>query len=90
MPSLCQDDFFPYENSLKHIHEDDQLTFYSILMLNTALKIPFIVDRAETSKWRCNLYVNDTDLFVTSLERIIGRKIKRANLRCRNNAPIDT
>ena len=59
-------------------------------MLNTALKTPFIADRAETSAWRHNLYVNETDLFVTSLQRLIGRKIKPANLRCRNNAPIDT
>ena len=44
---ICQDDFLPYENSLKLIYKDDQLTLCSILMLNTALKIPFIVDHAE-------------------------------------------
>ena len=49
MPSLCEGDFSPYENSLKHVHKDDQLTFCSILMLNTALKTPFIADHAETS-----------------------------------------
>ena len=58
-------------------------------MLNTALKTPFIADHAETSTWRRNLYVNETDLFVTSLLRLIGRKIKPANLRRRNNTPID-
>ena len=88
--SLCQDDFFPYENPLKHIHQDDQLTFCSILMLNTVLKTPFTTARAETSTWRRNLYVNETDLFVTSLWRLIGTKIKPGNLRRRSNAPIDT
>ena len=66
------------------------LTFCSILMLNTALKTPFIADHAETSTWRRNLYMNETDLFVTSLQHLISRKIKPANLRRRNNAPIDT
>ena len=62
-----------------------------MLMLNTALKTPFIaVDYAETSTWRRNLYVNEADLFVTSLQRLTGRKIKPANSRRRNNAPIDT
>ena len=88
--SLCQDDFSSNENPLKQIHEDDQLTFCSILMLNTALKTPFIADRAETSTWRCNLYVNETDQFVTSLHCLIGSRIKPANLRSRNNAPIAT
>ena len=49
MSSLCQDDFSLYKNPLKPIHEDDHLTFCSILMLNTALKTPFIADCAETS-----------------------------------------
>ena len=88
--SLCQDDFSSNENPLKQIHEDDQLTFCSILMLNTALKTPFIADHSETSTWRCNVYVNETDLFVTSLRRLIGRKIKPTNMRRCNNAPIDT
>ena len=87
MPSPCQVDFSPYENPLKDIHEDDQLTFCSILMLNTALKTLFIADHAETSTLRRNLYVNEADLFI--LRRLIGRKMKPANLRRRNNATVD-
>ena len=34
-------------------------------MLNTTLKTPFIADYAETSSWRRNLYVSETDLFVS-------------------------
>ena len=71
-------------------NEDDQLRFCFILMLNTALKTSLIADHAETSTWRRNLYVIETDLFVTSLPCLIGRKIKPANFRRRNNAPIDT
>ena len=63
---------------------------FSILMLNTALKTRFIADPAETSTWRRNLYVNETDLFVRCLWRLIGSRIKPANLRSRNNTPIDT
>ena len=59
-------------------------------MLNTALKTPFIPDHAEISTWRRNLYVNEMDLFVTSLWRLIGSRIKPADLRSRNNVPIDT
>ena len=59
-------------------------------MLNTVLETPFIADNSETSKWHRNLYVNETHLFVTSLQRLIGRKIKPDTLRRRNNAPIDT
>ena len=33
-------------------------------MLKTALKTLFIADHAETSSWRRDLYVNETDLFV--------------------------
>ena len=90
MPSPCQVDFSPYENPLKDIHEDDQLTFCSILMLNTARKTLFIADHAETSTSRCNLYVNEADLFETYLRRLIGRKITPANLRRPKNATIDT
>ena len=50
MPSLCEDDFSPYENSLKHMHKDDQLIFFSILMLNAPLKKPFIADHGEKTR----------------------------------------
>ena len=56
-------------------------------MLNTALKTLFIADHAETSTLRRNLYVNEADLFI--LRRLIGRKMKPANLRRRNNATVD-
>ena len=59
-------------------------------MFNTALITPFITDHAEAPICRRSLYVNEPDLFVTPLQRLIGRKIKPANLRSRNNAPIDT
>ena len=58
MASHSQDDFSQYENPVKRIHEDDQLRFYSILMLNTALQTPLIADHAETSSWIRSLYVN--------------------------------
>ena len=31
-----------------------------------------VADHAETSSWCCNWYVNDMDLLVTSLQRLIG------------------
>ena len=40
-----------------------------------------VADHAETPSRRRNWYVNETDLFVTSLRRLIGTQIKPANLR---------
>ena len=70
-PSLCKGVFSPYENSLKHIHEDDQLTFCSILMLNgsqnTVYRGPYwdaIMTSQLVRKWDgpicmyvCNIYL---------------------------------
>ena len=49
-----------------------------------------IRDHAETSSQRRDWYVNETDLFETSMSRLIGTKFKPTNLRRRNNVPIDT
>ena len=48
-----------------------------------------VADHAETLSWRRNWYVNETDLFVTSLGRLIGTWIKPTNLRRRNDVPIN-
>ena len=47
-------------------------------------------DHAETSSRRHNRYVNETDLFETSLRRVIGTWKKLTYLRCHNDVPIDT
>ena len=52
------------------------INLHSILMLNTALKTLFIPDHAETSSWCQNWCVNETEQFVTSLQRLIGTEIK--------------
>ena len=49
-----------------------------------------VADHAEMSSRRCNRYVKETDLFETSLRRLIGTKIKPTNLRRRDDVPIDT
>ena len=45
-----------------------------------------VIDHAGTSSWLPNSYVNETDLFETSLRRLISL----INLRHRNDVPIDT
>ena len=47
-----------------------------------------VVDHAETSSWRRNWYVDEADLFVTSLRRLIGTRIKPTNFRRRSDTPI--
>ena len=49
-----------------------------------------VADHAETSSQRRDWYVNETDLFETSLWRLIGTQFKPTNLRRRNDVPIDT
>ena len=45
-----------------------------------------VIDHAGTSSWLPNSYVNETDLFETSLRRLTSL----INLRHRNDVPIDT
>ena len=45
-----------------------------------------VIDHAGTSSWLPNSYVNEADLFETSLRRLISL----INLRHRNDVPIDT
>ena len=49
-----------------------------------------VADYAETSSRRRNRYVNETDLFETSLRRLIGTWKKLAYLRRYSDVPIDT
>ena len=49
-----------------------------------------IADHAETSSRRRNRYVNETDLFETSLRRLIGTSKKLTYLRRHDDVPIDT
>ena len=49
-----------------------------------------IADHAETSLRRHNRYVNETDLFETSLRRLIGTWKKLTYLRRHNDVAIDT
>ena len=49
-----------------------------------------VADYAERSSRCRNWYVNETDLFKTSLRRLIGTYIRLTNLICRNDVPIDT
>ena len=49
-----------------------------------------VTDHAETSSRRCNRYVNETDLFETSLRGLIGTWKKLTYLRSPNDVPVDT
>ena len=49
-----------------------------------------VADHDETSSRRRNRYVNETDLFETSLRRLIGTWKKLTSLRCHNDVAIDT
>ena len=49
-----------------------------------------VVDHAETPSRRRNRYVNETDLFETSLRRLTGTWNKLTYLRRHNDVPIDT
>ena len=49
-----------------------------------------VADHAETSLRRRNRYVNETDLFETSLRRLIGTWKKLTYLRRHNDVAIDT
>ena len=49
-----------------------------------------VKDHAEMSSRRRNRYVNETDLFETSLRRLIGTWKKLTYLRRHNDLPIDT
>ena len=49
-----------------------------------------VTDHAETSSQRCNWYVNETDLFETSLRRLIGTWKKLTYLKRHNDVRIDT
>ena len=49
-----------------------------------------VADHAEILSRRHIWYVNETDLFETSLRRLIGMYIKPTNLRRRNDVPINT
>ena len=49
-----------------------------------------VVDHDETSSRPRNWYVNETDLFETSLQRLIDAYKKPTNLRRRNDVSIDT
>ena len=49
-----------------------------------------VVDHAETPSRRRNRYVNETDLFETFLQRLIGTWKKMTYLRRHNDVPVDT
>ena len=49
-----------------------------------------VADHAETSSRLHNRYVNETDLFETSLRRLIGTWKKLTYLRRHNDVAIDT
>ena len=49
-----------------------------------------VAGHAETSSQRCKRYVKETDLFETSLWRLIGTWKKLTYLRRHNDVPIDT
>ena len=49
-----------------------------------------IADQAEMSSQRCNRYVNETDLFETSMRHLTGTKKKPTYLRRHKDVPIDT
>ena len=49
-----------------------------------------VADHAETSSRLRNRYVNETDLFETSLRRLIGTWKKLTYLRSPNDVPTDT
>ena len=49
-----------------------------------------VSDHAKTSSRRRNWYVNETDLFETSLQRLTGTWIKPTNLRHRSDVPTGT
>ena len=49
-----------------------------------------VADHVETSSRGHNRYVNEADLFETSLRRLIGTRKKRTYLRRYNDVPIDT
>ena len=49
-----------------------------------------VSDHAKTSARRRNWYVNETDLFETSLRRRTGTWIKPTDLRRRSDVPIGT
>ena len=49
-----------------------------------------VVDHAETPLRRRNRYVNETDLFETFLQRLIGTWKKMTYLRRHNDVPVDT
>ena len=49
-----------------------------------------VADYAETSSRRRNRYMNETDLFETSLRRFIGTWKKLTYLRRHNDVAIDT
>ena len=49
-----------------------------------------VADDVEMSLQRRNRYVNEMDLFETSLRRVIGPQKKSTNLRGHRDVPIDT
>ena len=49
-----------------------------------------VADHAETSSRRRKRYVNEADLFETSLRRLIGTWKKLTYLRRHNDVPVDT
>ena len=49
-----------------------------------------VADHAETSSRRRNRYLNETNLFETSLRSLIGTERKATNLRCHNDVPFGT
>ena len=49
-----------------------------------------VAENAKTPSRRRNWYVNETDLFETSLQRLTGTEIKPTNLRRRSDVPTGT
>ena len=49
-----------------------------------------VTEHAETSSRRRDRYVNETDLFETSFQRLIGTWKELTYLRSHNDVPLDT